>query len=45
MPTRMPYSCQPQFWTSGTVATPAGEVTYWRGTALLKSQSSTLTTM
>ena len=42
-PTRIPYSCQAQLGTSGTVATPWGAVRYWRAIAFSMSHSSTLT--
>jgi hypothetical protein len=42
-PTRIPYSCQDQFGTSGTVATPCGAVRYWRAIGFSMSHSSMLT--
>ena len=42
-PTRIPYSCQAQFGTSGTVATPWGAVRYWRAIGFSMSHSSTFT--
>src|ERR671936_116579 len=42
-PTRMPYSCQAQFGTSGTVATPCGAVRYCLATGFSISHSSMFT--
>src|SRR5271169_5594799 len=42
-PTRMPYSCQLQFGTSGRCVTPAGGPSTWRAIGLPMSQTSRLT--
>ena len=43
-PTRLPYSCQAQFGTSGIGEPPAGGVSTVRGMVCVGSHSSTLTT-
>ena len=43
-PTRIPYSCQAQFGTSGSSAAPVGGDSTWRGMGFSMSQVSTLTT-
>ena len=42
-PTRLPYSCQAQFGTSGIGEPPAGGVSTVRGIGCVASHSSTLT--
>src|SRR5439155_23771185 len=42
-PTRMRYSCDAQFGTSGVTATPWGVERYWRGMPFSVDDSSTLT--
>ncbi len=42
-PTRLPYSCQAQFGTSGIGEPPAGGVSTVRGIVCIGSQCSTLT--
>src|SRR5688572_28071134 len=42
-PTRMPYSCQAQFGTSGSSATPVGAGITWRAIGRVMSQTSRLT--
>src|SRR5271155_4002555 len=42
-PTRMPYSCQLQFGTSGSCVTPVGGASTWRAIGLPMSQTSRLT--
>src|SRR5690349_23421083 len=42
-PTRMPYSCQLQFGTSGKCVTPVGGASTWRAIGLPMSQTSRLT--
>ena len=39
-PTRMPYSCQLQFGTSGSSGTPVGAGSTWRAIGLAMSQTS-----
>ena len=42
-PTRMPYSCQLQFGTSGRSTAPVGAGSTWRAIGLAMSQTSRLT--
>jgi hypothetical protein len=42
-PTRMPYSCQDQFGTSGSSTWPVGAGSTWRAMGLPMSQTSRLT--
>ena len=42
-PTRMPYSCQLQFGTSGSSTAPVGAGSTWRAMARAMSQTSRLT--
>src|SRR5271155_3569389 len=42
-PTRMPYSCQLQFGTSGSIVTPVGGASTWRAIGFPMSQTSRLT--
>ena len=42
-PTRMPYSCQVQWGTSGSSGTPVGAGSTWRAIGLPMSQTSRLT--
>ena len=44
-PTRMPYSCQAQFGTSGSKTTPVGAGKTWRAIGRAISQTSRLTTV